>query len=326
MLEAVLQRALRAAFGGGAAVDLDLPTEFDELKAALATAVEAAIDTGTATGGSNTTIVDTGKGWAVDMWIDATFEVEIGAIHYLGIVTGNTATTITFAALPGGAMVIAGCDYGLKRPVDIADISDRAGRLLGVVQSLTQWGGTALTGRDISGDLQALIDDSITGLLKSIGDIAALENLITRIGQTSDASVAAGAVGSISAKLRRATQGLEDLKTLIVLAAGTNLIGAVNPRSEAGAGQTPVGVTVTAASTLILAANANRKAAVITNDSDTTIYVAIGVAAQANKGIRLNANGGVLVISRTGDIYSTEAVYGILAAAGNKIATAQELN
>lgn len=244
MLEGVLRRVLRAAFGGGAAVDLDLPTEFDELKAALVTSVEAAIDTGTATGGSNTTIVDTGKGWAVDMWIDATFEVEIGAIRYLGIVTGNTATTITFAALPGGATVIAGCDYGLKRPVDIADITDRAGRLLGVAQ----------------------------------------------------------------------------------LAAGTSLIGAVNPRAEAGAGQTPVGVTVTAVSTLILAANANRKAAVITNDSDTTIYLAIGVAAQANRGIRLNANGGALVISRTGDIYSTEAVYGILAAAGNKIATAQELN
>jgi len=191
---------------------------------------------------------------------------------------------------------------------------------------IDQWGGTSLTGRDISLDLKALTDDSITGLLKTIGDIAALENLITRIGQTSDAIVAAGATGSVAAKLRRATQGLEDLKTLIVLAAGTNLIGAVNPRAEAGAGQAPVGVTVTAASTQILAVNASRKAAIIVNDSDTAMYLAIGQTAVANTGIRLNANGGTLTISRTGDIYSTEAVNGILAAAGNKTATAQELN
>jgi hypothetical protein len=85
------------------------------------------------------------------------------------------------------------------------------------VQSLTQWGGVPLTGRDISLDLKALTDDSIKGILKSIGDIAALENLITRIGQTTDAIVAAGATGSISAKLRRVTQGLEDLETLISL-------------------------------------------------------------------------------------------------------------
>jgi hypothetical protein len=44
-------------------------------------------------------------------------------------------------------------------------------------------------------------------------------------GLNADAIVAAGAAGSISAKLRRATQGLEDLKSLIVLAAGTNLLG-----------------------------------------------------------------------------------------------------
>ncbi len=42
----------------------------------------------------------------------------------------------------------------MKRPL-LADISDRITRLLGVVH-LTQWGGTALTGRDISLDLAHL--------------------------------------------------------------------------------------------------------------------------------------------------------------------------
>ncbi len=174
MLEAVARRILRAVFGGGGVIDIDIPTEFDELKAALVAATEAAIDTGTATGGSNVTIVDTGKSWEVNMWVDATYEVEIGATHYLGIVISNNLTTITFAVLPGGAAVIAGCKYGLKRPVDIADISDRAARLLGVVTSLTQWGGTALTGRDISLDLAKLDVALSTRALEAGGNLASI--------------------------------------------------------------------------------------------------------------------------------------------------------
>jgi hypothetical protein len=95
------------------------------------------------------------------------------------------------------------------------------------ISDLLKWGGTSLTGRDISLDLKALTDDSVKGILKTLGDIASAENLINRIGLTSDAIVAAGATGSLAAKLRRVTQGLEDLKTLIILAASTNVIGKV---------------------------------------------------------------------------------------------------
>lgn len=49
-----------------------------------------------------------------------------------------------------------------------------------------------------------------------------------------------------------------------------------------------IGVATTAA----LAANANRKYALIINDSDTVIYLKIGAAAVLNEGIRLNAQGG----------------------------------
>jgi len=154
ILDADLMQILRDVLGGGTSVDL--PAEFDELKTSLMAALEASIDAGTATGGSNTTIVDTDKSWAVNMWADATFEVVIAGVHYLGITTSNTANTITFPALAGGAIVVAGSEYSLKRPVTLADISDRAARLLGIVQSLTQWGGTVLTGRDISLDLANL--------------------------------------------------------------------------------------------------------------------------------------------------------------------------
>jgi hypothetical protein len=39
--------------------------------------------------------------------------------------------------------------------------------------NVSNWGGTALTGRDISGDTQALIDDTVKGLMRSIGDAGA---------------------------------------------------------------------------------------------------------------------------------------------------------
>jgi len=89
-------------------------------------------------------------------------------------------------------------------------------------------------------------------------------------------------------------------------------------------GQAPDGVTVTAVSGEVLAANPDRVAAVLVNDSDTEMYLAIGHAAVANQGIRLNAAGGSLVISKYGPLYSTEAVNAILAAAGNKEIAVQE--
>ncbi len=198
-------------------LDFDMTTEFTELKAALLATVEASIDTGIATGGSNTTIVDTGKSWAVNMWAGATFEVVIGGIQYLGIIASNTANTVTIPALAGGAVVVAGSTYSLRRPVTLADISDRAARLLGVVygsqaqqlqqraatfdllvqlrsagveidprviraltaadivtvQSITEWGGTALTGRDISGDFANL--DIALSLLARMAQFVPLE-------------------------------------------------------------------------------------------------------------------------------------------------------
>lgn len=154
VLSTDLAQILRSVFGDGS--NVDLPTEFDQLKAALALALEASVDSGMATGGSNTTIVDTNKNWEPGMWTDGVAEVVIGGIHYLRPIVGNSADTITIAALPGGVGCAAGCDYALKRPLTLADISDRVSRELGTVDSVRKWGGVALTGRDISLDLANL--------------------------------------------------------------------------------------------------------------------------------------------------------------------------
>ncbi len=80
----------------------------------------------------------------------------------------------------------------------------------------------------------AFFDASGNALLVSgnPGYIKAADGDLGGVGATTDAIVAAGAAGSLSAKLRRATQGLEDLKTLIVLAAGGNVIGMVGARGK----------------------------------------------------------------------------------------------
>ncbi|GAI88105.1 unnamed protein product, partial [marine sediment metagenome] len=68
----------------------------------------------------------------------------------------NTATRLTFvSAMPFAPDATSQYRIGFFGKMT-GDISDRAARLLGVVDSLTKWGGTALTPRDISLDLAKL--------------------------------------------------------------------------------------------------------------------------------------------------------------------------
>jgi len=147
-----------------------------DLEDALSRFIEFSMDSGTATGGSNTTCVDAGKSWATDIWKGAVLEVHTaadGKAHYATI-SANTATTITMGALAGAVSVASGDDYAIRLQTGIADIY--------------KWGGTVLTGRDISLDLKALIDDSIKGVLRSLSDIGAAAGeddmgLLDRIGE-----------------------------------------------------------------------------------------------------------------------------------------------
>jgi hypothetical protein len=96
---------------------------------------------------------------------------------------------------------------------------------------------------------------------------------------------------------------------------------ATNNRIPAtGNGAVPVvntSVTIGNTSTLVLAEGMGRLHALITNDSDETIYLGIGAAAVMNKGIRLNANGGVFDTSQSA-LY-THAIYAICTSGGKNI-------
>lgn len=80
----------------------------------------------------------------------------------------------------------------------------------------------------------------------------------------------------------------------------------------------PTSVSVGASSTVVLASNAVRKGAVITNDSDTVIYLGIGSAAVLNSGIRLNSGGGVYEINLMN--LSTQAINAISLVASKTLA------
>lgn len=72
------------------------------------------------------------------------------------------------------------------------------------------------------------LDGAIPAGDNNIGNVDVVTVPADPFGTNDDAAATAGGTGSMSAKLRRATQGLEDLKTAIVLSAGNNNIGDVD--------------------------------------------------------------------------------------------------
>lgn len=97
----------------------------------------------------------------------------------------------------------------------------------------------ANSGVDI-GDVDVTSLPALPTGTNNIGDVDVLTVPADPFGANADAAVAAGATGSIQAKLRRATQGLEDLKSLIVLAAGSNAIGKLAANSGVDIGDVDV--------------------------------------------------------------------------------------
>jgi len=79
-------------------------------------------------------------------------------------------------------------------------------------------------------------------------------------------------------------------------------------------------VTVGATSTAVLTANGERTWAIFINDSDEVIYLALGAAAVANQGIRLNANGGSFELTTDNNFKGT--VNAICASGGKNLCVA----
>lgn len=83
-------------------------------------------------------------------------------------------------------------------------------------------------------------------------------------------------------------------------------------------------VVVGTASTQVLAGNANRRYALFVNDSDEPIYLALGVAAVVNDGVRLNSRGGGYEMNaKVGNLFRG-AVHAVHGGTGTKRLLASE--
>jgi len=88
--------------------------------------------------------------------------------------------------------------------------------------------------------------------------------------------------------------------------------------SKASSAGTNTAVSVGSSSTTVLASNANRKQAILVNDSDEEMYLKYGSTAVANSGLRLNAYGGTVVET----VYT--GVIDAICASGSKVITVLE--
>lgn len=134
-------------------------------------------------------------------------------------VDGSGVTQPVSAAslpLPTGAATEAKQDDAITQLTSIAGEDFATQTTLALVKAKTD-------NLDIA--LSALRDASIAAGDNNIGNVDVVTVPSDPFGANADAAVAAGAAGSIQAKLRRLTQGVEDLKTTIVLAAGSAAIG-----------------------------------------------------------------------------------------------------
>ncbi|MBA7642616.1 hypothetical protein ES703_50316 [subsurface metagenome] len=92
------------------------------------------MDVGVATGGTNTTVDDTLKGWPVNKWSFGQVRIiKANGQEYDRAIVTNTATQLTFVALPGAIVVAAGDIYSIKTSAAITDITDRWARQLGQI-------------------------------------------------------------------------------------------------------------------------------------------------------------------------------------------------
>jgi len=105
-----------------------------------------------------------------------------------------------------------------------------------------------------------------------------------------------------------------DAEDVISLGGSTAVIGRVGISQSSALTHSAVSVGDT--TTTALAANADRKYALLVNDSDSAIYLMIGAAAVANQGIRINANGGAYEMSAANGNLDTRAINAISAIAG----------
>lgn len=148
-------------------------------KAVSSARVANALENGTATSGSTTTIVDTSKAWATDEWkgfyvllVDGTGEGQCAKI------TGNTATTLTIATV--GVAPAASSVYQIRGFDVIASGVATSGSATTLVNSAKNWTANQWTNYQLrivsgtgAGQIKTIVSNTATTL--TIGSGATLD-------------------------------------------------------------------------------------------------------------------------------------------------------
>jgi hypothetical protein len=145
----------------------------------------------------------------------------LGAGGGLKVDGSGSALPVSAASLPlpSGAATEAELD---SQTALLTTIDADTGNLAGILTAV-QLIDNMISGSEAQVDVVAALPAGSN----NIGDVDVLTVPADPFGATADAAVAAGATGSISAKLRRISQSIEDLKTT-ALVAGTANIGDVD--------------------------------------------------------------------------------------------------
>ena len=228
-----------------------------------------------------------------------------------GLTTGTTAAPL---APPPAAGVVRQVSFLSIRNSDSAAVTLTV-RVNDAQTLAILWAGTLAAGATlqytedrgffaVSATAAAVvaIDQTTPGTTDSV-TVATGQGAGATIGTTADAVVAAGATGTVAAKLRRATQGIEDLKTLIVLATSANVIGHVI--ADSGSTTVVTGTVAVSAAALPLPTGASTDATLATLSAKVTtcntgaVVLAAGAALIGKVGIDQTTPGTTNAVAAT---------------------------
>lgn len=209
---------------------------------------------------------------------------------------------------------------GKRFPVNLSQSA-----LIGAVDETAPGTDTASSG--LNGRLQR-IAQRITSLIAlfptALGSQAASASFavtastedIARIGATNETAPASDtATAGLNGRLQRIAQRLTSLIALVptALTSDGNFKVALLERTQTSVTYAHTQPSATSASGDMLASNASRKYALLTNIGSVDVYLKINATAVANQGILLQAYGGTYEISPTNNNFTTAVIRGITA-------------
>ncbi len=118
---------------------------------------------GTATAGSNTTLTDTAVSWVVNSFVGAPIKILHGGIEYNTTIVSNTATVLTFVALPVGVVAASGDAYFFPFSVAASSLYSSLISYIGLTTAAGSALGTTLVCADLA--LKPSLDGQLVKIL-----------------------------------------------------------------------------------------------------------------------------------------------------------------